>query len=225
MRNSKVEWKSMFVKGATLLLGFVVWTIMVVMVDVKPLGQNATNIGFATFNIWFHQMSGVHMWIYNITDWFGLVPLMVCIFFGGIGFLQWIKRRSVLKVDSDILILGIYYVMVIGVYLLFEKFPINYRPVLIEGIMESSYPSSTTLLVLCVMPTLMEQIERRMESISGKKIIKTLSMSFSLIMVIGRLISGVHWFSDIVGGVLLGVGLFYVYKACVVLMISKEDSV
>ena len=132
-----------------------------------------------------------------------------------------IKRRSLFKVDPDIIILGVYYVVVILAYLIFEMISINYRPILINGVMEASYPSSTTLLVLCVMPTLIEQIQRRMSCSTLKRIITILAIAFSAFMVIGRLISGVHWFTDIVGGVLLSAGLFTVYKAVVMLTIKK----
>ena len=87
--------------------------------------------------------------------------------------------------------------------------------------MEASYPSSTTLLVLSVMPALIEQIQCRLSGITAKRIIKIVAIAFSAFMVIGRLISGVHWFTDIVGGVLLSAGLFTVYKAVVMLTIKK----
>ena len=192
------------------------------MIDVQPLGQNGTNIGFATFNCWFHSLTGVNMTIYSITDWMGLIPLVVCLIFACIGLIQLIKRRNLFKVDTDILILGVYYVIVILAYFIFEMIPINYRPILINGIMEASYPSSTTLLVLCVMPALIEQIQRRISSSGLKIIITILAITFSAFMVIGRLISGVHWFSDIVGGVLFSAGLFTVYKAVVMLTIKCD---
>ena len=208
-------------KGIMLVVAFIVWTAMVVMVDVQSLGQNGTNIGFATWNLWFHQLTGVHMTIYNITDWLGLVPILVCVCFCGLGLVQLIQRRSLLKVDKDIIVLGIYYVVVIAAFVLFEMIPINYRPILIEGVMEASYPSSTTLLVLSVMPTLIFQANRRLKNEVGKKIIAICTILFSVFMVFGRLIAGVHWFTDIVGGILLSAGLFYIYKA-VVLLVNKE---
>ena len=117
------------------------------------------------------------------------------------------------KVDYDIILLGIYYVLVVFGYLFFEMIPINYRPILIEGFMEASYPSSTTLLVLCVMPTLIEQINRRSKNEIVKKVIKALVICFSAFMVFGRLISGVHWLTDIAGGGLLSAGLVMLYNA------------
>lgn len=217
MKENVKECKRVLLAGSMLIILFVVWTALIQFVDVQPLGQNKTNIGFATFNCWFHKLTGVHMTIYTITDWLGLVPIIVCMVFGGVGFVQLINRRSLFKVDYDIIILGVYYIIVIIGYLIFEIIPINYRPILINGIIEVSYPSSTTLLVLCVMPTLVEQINRRSNNDIIKKIIYIFNVCFSIFMVIGRLISGVHWFTDIVGGILLSAGLFYLYKSFVLL--------
>jgi undecaprenyl-diphosphatase len=217
----KKSGKQVLLFGGILIVAFAVWTALIQMVDVQPLGQNGTNIGFASFNCWFHGLTGVNMTIYTITDWMGLIPLVVCLIFAGIGVVQLIMRRSLFKVDPDIIILGVYYVVVILEYLFFEMISINYRPILINGVMEASYPSSTTLLVLCVMPTLIEQIQRRRSSIAVKRIVTILAIAFSAFMVIGRLISGVHWVTDIVGGVLLSAGLFTVYKAVVMLSIKK----
>lgn len=217
MKANLKEWKKVLLVGGILVISFVIWTVLIQIVDVQPLGQNGTDIGFATFNCWFHKLTGVHMIIYTITDWLGLVPIFVCMIFGGMGFVQLIKRRSLFKVDYDIIILGIYYIIVILGYLIFEMIQINYRPILINGIMEASYPSSTTLLILCVMPTLVEQINRRGNNDNIKKILNILTVYFSTFMVVGRLICGVHWFTDIVGGILLSAGLFYLYKSFVLL--------
>ena len=209
--------------GSILVIAFAVWTALIQIVDVQPIGQNGTDIGFASFNHWFHKLTGVHMTIYTITDWLGLIPLFVCMIFGVIGMVQLVKRRSLFKVDYDIILLGIYYIIVIFGYLVFEMIPINYRPILIEGFMEASYPSSTTLLVLSVMPTLIFQVNLRLKNVSVKKMICILTSIFSVFMVIGRLVSGVHWFTDIVGSVLLSAGLFCIYKAVVMLCYKPEN--
>lgn len=212
--------KSLF-KGLILIIGFIIWTILIQVVDVKPSGQKGTNIGFATINIWFHSLTGTNMTLYNITDWLGLVPIFVCFIFAGLGMMQVIKRKSLFKVDCDIALLGVYYVVVIFGYLIFEMIPINYRPILINGFMEASYPSSTTLLVLSVMPTLIFQTNRRVKNNIVKKVISFLTIAFALFMVIGRLVSGVHWLTDIIGSLLLSMGLFCVYKAVVLLSTKK----
>ena len=215
--------KDLLCVGCMLIVAFVVWTWLIQIVDVQSVGVKGTNIGFAAFNTWFHELTGVHMTIYVITDWFGLIPIFVCMMFGGIGLVQLVRRRSLLKVDCDIVLLGVYYVIVIFGYLIFEMIPINYRPILIEGFMEASYPSSTTLLVLSVMPTLIFQVNRRLENIVVKKTICILTSIFSAFMVIGRLVSGVHWFTDIVGSIMLSTGLFCIYKAVVLLCYKEEN--
>ncbi|MBQ7455480.1 MAG: phosphatase PAP2 family protein [Clostridia bacterium] len=201
--------------GLALLVIFSVWTLMIMRVDVQAVGVNGTDIGFAGINTWFHGLTGVHMGLYTITDWLGLVPIVICLCFGALGLLQLIRRRSLKKVDADILLLGGYYILVILAYLFFEKFPINYRPILIEGAMEASYPSSTTLLVLSVMPTLIFQANRRLASDSARKAVTILSAAFAAFMVVGRLVSGVHWLTDILGSVFLSAGLYLCYRSTV----------
>ena len=207
--------------GSMFVVLFAVWTALIQIVDVQPIGQNGTDIGFASFNSWFHKLTGVHMTIYTITDWLGLIPLFVCMIFGGIGFVQFVKRRSLFKVDYDIIFLGIYYVIVIFGYLIFEMIPINYRPILINGFMEASYPSSTTLLVVSVMPTLIFQLGLRVKSAKVKGFIGALVIVFSAFMVLGRLISGVHWVTDIVGSLLLSGGLYYSYKGLALISFKR----
>ena len=198
--------------GIGLMAAFVLWTVSIRRIDVQNSGPNGTAVGFATFNVWFHRLAGVHLAIYTIIDWLGLVPITVCMCFGMLGLVQLIHRRSLLKVDSDLLLLGAYYVVVILGYLLFEMVPINYRPILIDGNLEASYPSSTALLVLSVMPTLKYQSDRRIAKPVTRKAIAVFVIVFSAFMVIGRLLSGVHWATDIVGSVFLSSGLFMIYR-------------
>ena len=218
----KESWKKGLWTGACLIFAFSIWTALILGVDVQPVGVNGTNIGFATANTWFHHLTGVNLWIYTVTDWLGLVPIVVCIRFGILGLTQLIRRKSLLKVDRDILLLGGYYILVILGYLIFEMIPINYRPILIDGAQEASYPSSTTLLVLSVMPTLVFQVNRRVKSTPWRQVTLILAASFTAFMVIGRLVAGVHWLSDIIGAILLSAGLYLLYRSTVILMDQKE---
>lgn len=194
------------------LFMFVAWTLALTKVDLQPVGPEGTVVGFATINSAFHEWTGVHMWLYEMTDWLGLVPIIVVLGFGILGLTQLIKRRSLFKVDSDILILGVFYILVMAAYVIFEMFVINYRPVLIEGRLEASYPSSTTLLVLCVMPTAIMQLNNRIKNVVLRKVTVVSISLFIVFMVVGRLVSGVHWLTDIVGGVLLSIGLVMLYQ-------------
>lgn len=219
----KKSGKRTLVIGIMLIIAFAVWTILIQMVDVQQVGLNGTDIGLATFNCWFHKLTGTNMPLYIITDWLGIVPLVICMIFATIGLIQLIKRRSLLQVDYDIIILGIYYILVMLGYFVFEMIPINYRPVFINGHMEASYPSSTTIVVLSVMPTLIFQCNRRIKNAWVKIVINIVSIIFSAFMVIGRLLSGVHWITDIIGSIILSAGLFLIYKAVVLLCAKKEN--
>lgn len=196
-----------------LLTAFVLWTVAICFVDVRAIGPQGSSVGFAGINSFVHNLTGVHWGLYNITDWLGLVPIFVCMGFGILGLVQWIKRKSICKVDYDILVLGGFYIVTISVYLLFESVVINYRPVLIGGILEASYPSSTTMLVMCVMPTAIMQFGNRIKNKVLRNIIAVAIITFIAFMVIGRLICGVHWFTDIVGGALLSAGLVMMYHS------------
>ena len=209
---SKRNQKKLFI-GIFMLTAFIFWTAAVKFIDVRPIGANNSSVGFAELNNLFHNLTGVNLTLYHITDWLGLVPIAFVFGFGLLGLFQLIKRKSICKVDSDILILGGFYIAVMAVYLLFEYVVINYRPILIDGFLEASYPSSTTMLVMCVMPTALIQIKSRFKNLKLKICFAIIITAFILFMVIGRLISGVHWLTDIIGGALLSAGLvaFYSY--------------
>ena len=89
------------------------------------------------------------MTLYNITEWLGIIPILVVMVYGLIGLKQLVKTKNVFKVDKEILILGGFYVVVAVLYVFFEKCIINYRPILVEGVLEASYPSSHTLMTIC----------------------------------------------------------------------------
>ena len=208
----KKENKKKFYLAVILLVSFILWTILVRFVDVKPIGPQNSAVGFATLNEFFHSLTGVNMTLYIITDWLGLLPFFFATGFGIFGLIQWIKRKSILKVDLSLLVLGGFYIAVISLYFLFETVVINYRPILINGYLEASYPSSTTLLTMCVMPTAVMQFEQRIKNKFLRSFINCILISFTLFMVIARLISGVHWLTDIIGGILISTGLVMLYR-------------
>jgi undecaprenyl-diphosphatase len=213
-----------FIASMCLLTAFVLWTVAIRFVDVRAIGPQGSSVGFASINGFVHTLTGVHFSLYHITDWLGLVPIFVCMGFGILGLVQWIKRKSICKVDHDILVLGGFYIITIAAYLLFESVAINYRPVLINGYLEASYPSSTTVLVMCAMPTAIMQLGSRIKNKVLRNIVVVTIIAFVAFMVIGRLISGVHWFTDIVGGALLSAGLVMMYYAVSSLKSSNFDN-
>lgn len=203
--------KKTLVWGAGLLAIFVLWTVLVCLVDVQAVGPEGSSVGFATLNSFVHDLTGVNFSLYIITDWLGLVPFGVAFGFAILGLVQWIKRKSFFKVDRSILALGGFYIVVMSVYVLFEMVVINYRPTLIDGYLEVSYPSSTTMLVMCVMPTAMMQLRARIKNDVLRRCVMVTIAVFTAFMVIGRIVSGVHWITDIIGGAILSTGLVMLY--------------
>ena len=201
-----------------LLLAFALWTFSISIIDVQAIGPNGSSVGFATINSIFHKLTGVHMGLYILTDWLGLVPVAFGLGFAILGLAQWIRRKGLFSVDRSILVLGGFYIVVLAVYLLFEEYVVNYRPVLIDGYLEASYPSSTTLLVMSVMPTAILQLRSRIHHPVLRTCLVALMTAFLGFMVIGRLICGVHWLTDIIGSGLLSSGLVMLYDA-----ITKTD--
>lgn len=210
----KRNMKKRFVRAGTLFLLFAVFTIFVAFFDVQPIGPEGSKVGFASVNRFVFQKLGVHPVWYEVTEWFGIAALMCAAGFGAMGLCQLIKRKSIRKVDSSILTLGMFYALVIICYLFFEQVVINCRPVILEEGLEASYPSSHAMLVVCIMATAAMQIRTRF---SEKKkfclAVEIGAVLVSAVTVIGRLLSGVHWFTDIVGGLLLSAALISLYSA------------
>ena len=205
--------KKRFVWGVSLLAMFVLWTVLVRFVDVRAIGPEGSSVGFAALNGFVHELTGVNWLLYTVTDWLGLVPIFVALGFAMLGLVQLIKRKRLLKVDHSILALGIFYIVVMASYVFFETVVINYRPTLIDGYLETSYPSSTTLLVMCVMPTAAMQLNARIRRKGFKRCVMVAIIAFVTFTVIGRVLAGVHWITDIIGGAMLSAGLVMTYGA------------
>ena len=217
MNNKK---RNFLISGILLLIA-ITFTILVKVVDVKQIGVNNSSIGFATLNQFIFETTGVNMIWYHITDWLGLIPVFMAIVYAFIGLIQLIKRKSIFKVDKEIIILGLYYIIVIALYVFFEKVIINYRPILMNGFLEASYPSSHTLMTICICGSSI-LINKKLFNNKITKVINYLSIIIITITVVGRLISGVHWFTDIVGSVVLSAGLFNIYKGAVWLCYKEK---
>ena len=202
--------------GLGLLAAFLVFTVLVVLVDVKPIGRQGTDVGFATINESFNSFTGEHEKCYDLTEKAGYLAAIPIFAFGLIGLLQLIRRKSLLKVDSDILLLGGLYVVLGICYVLFEKLVINYRPKFgppEEWELEPSYPSSHTLLFVAVMATAVMQIAIRVKKNTTRILLSAACIASALFVVIGRAVCGVHWFTDICGGILLAGALSWLYYA------------
>ncbi len=190
----------------------IVYTLLVKYVDVQAIGPNGSLVGFASINKIIFNLTGVNMLLYHITEWLGIIPIFMVFIYAFIGLIQAIKRKSILMVDKKIIVLGVFYIVVLGIYVLFEKVAINYRPVLINNVLEASYPSSHTLLSICVCGSSIMINNMLYKNIKIFKIENVVSIILILLIVIGRLVSGVHWFSDIIGSIIISIALLKILK-------------
>lgn len=190
--------------------------VMLGKYDVAPIGPQGTEIGFSHINQTVHDLTGVNMLWYDITDYIGYGAILICALFALAGFIQMIKRRSLLKVDREILALGGLFAAVIACYVLFEKFIINYRPIIMPGetAPEASFPSSHTMLVVTVMIAVMIVSDKYFGDLFGP-LVRILCFLTALGTIAGRLYCGVHWLTDIIGGILLSATLLLLFAAVI----------
>ena len=208
--------------GAGLLALFVIYTVSLTVVDLQPIGPQGSWVAYAGLNKAVHELFGVHMILYHITDWAGVVAIFVAVAFAVLGLIQWIQRKHILKVDSNLLALGVFYIVVFGVFVFFEYRMINRRPVLINGYLEASYPSSTTMLAMCVLPTAMMQFRQYIRKMWLRNTVNILCGVFTAFMVLGRLVCGVHWFTDILGGMIFSAGMIFLYTGVMNMLKQNE---
>ena len=204
---------NLFVSGFSGLLVMLL-IVLVRFIDVRPIGPEGTSIGLSRLNSFFFRLSGVNILWYHITDWLGVAAILVAFLFAMAGFVQLIKRRSILKVDHEILALGGLYIVVIGLYVLFEIVIVNYRPIIMpDGTHpEASFPSSHTMLVCVIMGSAIMLIGKYLKEKPLCRVLREICAAIIGITVIGRLIAGVHWFTDIVGGILISIFLLSLFS-------------
>ena len=221
MKRKSTLW---FILAGALLALFLIFTVIVSFVDVQPIGPMESSVGLATVNGAVFRWLGVHPIWETVTDGLGLIAILSAVCFAALGLVQWIRRRSPWRVDGELWALGAFYVLVMAAYAVFEVVVINQRPILVEGALEASYPSSHTMLVLCL--TMGGMIELHALLKKKKPLLLTLDILSVIMMattVVGRLASGVHWLTDIVAGVLLSMALAALYYGAVRLLAERRS--
>lgn len=207
--------KKKFITSAVCFGLFLLLIVLLKTVDVAAVGPEGTAIGLSKLNVAVHDLFGENLGWYKVTNILGYLAILIALCFAAIGGLQLIRRRSVLKVDKEILLLGCLYVVTVILYILFEKVIVNYRPLLLpdgEGI-EASFPSSHTVLSCVILGSGLFLLKRYTKKNRTVRLALTVVFAVMLALIVaGRLISGVHWFTDIVGGLLLSAALLNAYE-------------
>ena len=221
MVEKKKKW---FRISIWLLAIAVIYTVLVKYVDVKAIGPSSTKVGFATMNGWFKDLLGYNKLFYKISKYAGVIPFLFCAYYGLLGVIELIKKKSFKKVNYRYYILACFYVIFVAMYFFFEKVAINYRPVIIdikEGI-EASYPSTHTLLAICLCGSSLIVSKFFIKNETLRKLANIAAWGLMVVIVVARLISGVHWLSDILGGILISLAYLSFLKLSLLRMEEKD---
>ena len=219
----KVNKKRNIIISVVLSVFAIVYTLLVKFVDVKEVGPNNSKVGFANLNKAVFRVFGENIHWYNLTKYLGYIFVLIVLAYAVIGIIEIVKRKSLFKVDKELLVLGCFYVVIGLMYVLFEKVIVNYRPILVDGVLEASYPSSHTMITLCVCGSAIIINSKLFKN----NIVRYLNIALSfvmILMVIGRTLSGVHWFTDIVGGVIISSALLMIYYTIIDRLENKKTS-
>ena len=216
----------LFSLGGALLVLFAIFTALLKVCDVKTVTYPETAltsaVGFGSINLAIFKALGQNGIWYTVTELLGYLALLLAATFAVIGLIQWIRRKKLWSVDHEILLLAVFYIAVMFFYVLFEIVEINYRPILVDGELEASYPSSHSMLALCIFISANAVVQKLFRHRVLFLTVTTVLDFCATITVIGRLCSGVHWFTDIVGAVLLSSALVLLYFAGVSVWKNKN---
>ena len=209
--------------GIIFFILFFIFTALILTVDVQPIGPNNSTVGLATINSAVADALEYNEIWYNVSEYVGYIPLAIAAAFAFLGLFQAIQRKSLFKIDRYLFVIAGFYVAVLSAYIIFEIFEINYRPVLIDGKLEASFPSSHTMLAICILSTAIFEFHTLLKNRKAYLIFTDIfCIIVGAVILIGRLLSGVHWLSDIIAGILLSVALvcFFIFAS----LLLKERS-
>lgn len=199
--------------GGVMIIIFIIYTFAVKFIDVKPIGPEKSKVGFAAINSFFRDRIEFNSFWYKISEFFGMLVILTACLFAVMALVQFIMRKNIWKVDRNIISLGIFYIAVICIYIFFEKVIINYRPVILDEGLEASFPSSHTVLAICIMGSAVIQFRKYFKTAEHRRCADIIAAFICAMTVLGRVLSGVHWISDIIGGMILSIAMLRLYNS------------
>jgi undecaprenyl-diphosphatase len=217
-------------KGKLCVAGlfYVLWLVLIVLLcltDRQPVGPEGTTVGLAALNVTMMTLigvygvdgSGVRMGVYELTEYLGYFSLLIAACFALLGLVQLIRRRSLKKVDRQILAMGGLFIALAVLYVFFEKVIVNYRPFVLPGESgpEASFPSSHTMLTCTILGSAAMVLKSYVKRPALCTLLKALCVLLILAMICGRFLCGCHWFTDILGGVLASLALLALFDAVI----------
>lgn len=207
----KKNWKLLV--GAALLFLFIVLIVLLKTVDVQVDGATGEKIGLSSVNFSARDAVGKHLRFYDLTQYLGYFAILAAAGFAVWAGVRWaFSRFSLRRMGFDFLVLGALYAVTVLFYVFFEIVVVNYRPLLLNGKTEASFPSSHTVLSVVVFISAARILYRRFAPRVHPILFSLPFYLLAAFTVAARLISGVHWLTDILGGVLLATALLFFFS-------------
>ncbi len=220
--NMKKKGLIYMIVATVLAAAFCVLTVLLVSVDVRPAGESGAPVGLATLNEAVFEAVGQNETALAVSEITGLCMIAAVGAFGVLGLVQIIRCKGILRADKELYFMACGLITLAAAYVLFEIFVINYRPVLDQGELAASYPSSHSMLAVAVAGMGMAYIVRRVKSNALAYTLYGLLNVAAVVTVCCRLLGGVHWLTDIVGGVLVGLVITFGYLSACAMLPARE---
>lgn len=193
------------------LVVFVVWTVLVKVIDVQYVGA-AGFLGFYSLNTQINDfVQSQNTELFNkLTDVLMYIAISTLVPFAVVGLVQLIKRKDLKKVDSAIYIILAGYVAMVVIYLAFEIVKINYSPLSTAEELKASYPSSHVMIYSVMMGAAVLGLLHFARMHDDLKLLINIFYMFSTFgMAALRLLSGQHYFTDIIGALLVSYTILF----------------
>ncbi|MCR5350055.1 MAG: phosphatase PAP2 family protein [Acholeplasmatales bacterium] len=210
-----------FIIGIVLLFMFGLM-IVLLQFDTAKLGINESEVGLQTINKKFLPNDTSSMWD-DLSDLVLYSAIVVLCIFAVKGLLSLFDTGNLFKVEKELLVFGFSIVFIIALWILFDfVIVINNRPYFEN---ESSFPSTHVLLVTYISLYTVLYVSRKDDYKSYLIPVSIIGAILSLLVFIGRIKSGNHFFTDCLGAVILAFAIFFVSFGVIKYLDSKENNV
>ena len=181
--------------------------------DLGSINLRALNNGFR--GLFGYEQGGYFRSLYLITEGLGVVSILACLFWTGMGIKDLIKYRDINDVDKSIFATWLLYVLALIVWRVTLKISVSYAPVSVhpKSALVVSFPCGNTFLIIISMCSSIYLIGYFLEE--KKKLVLALRVACIAILALGiifRTVSGVNWLTDILGAIGFAVPAVVLYS-------------
>lgn len=138
------------------------------------------------------------------------------------GLCQWIKRKSIKKVDKELIFMLVPLILMAIVYFVFDKFLIwNTRP---DGSGEPSFPSTHVMVVATIFLLIALVLPRYIKSKAACALLDLMMLIFIVLTCVGRVLANKHWTSDVIGALIFSVIFALIYYLIAIWRRKKKNA-